>query len=470
MKGRPGLRWLLLFFVVIFGLGAAIPLQAGGESGSALLLEEIIRLVREHYREPVPAERLWRGAIRGALEAVGDPYTTYMDPDEYRAFQDSIEQRLVGIGVRVEMVGSYLTVTSPIKGSPAEKAGILAGDRILAVDGTSVVGLPLSEAVGRIHGKAGTPVRLKIERPKESRVFEVTITRAEVQVPVVETATPADGVGLIRIHSFNESLPALFDGAYQNLRRAGVRGLILDLRDNPGGFLDSSLQLAGRFIPRGRTVVVEVGRDGKRREIRSPGSTDPIRLPVVVLVNGGSASASEVLAGALQDYGLATVVGTTTFGKGSIQQQIPVTGGGVLKITVARYLTPGGREVDGHGLDPDVRVEPLKPDPARTGPLTFSRVLRTGTVGLDVLAVQQRLNDLGLAHLSEDGVYGPATEQAVRALQRSLGLPETGVVDAATLGRLNERVAQRAHELTKRDVQEERAVQVLREKIGRAAA
>lgn len=470
MHRRSGVRWGVVFLLVLLSLGFATNLWAAGLPAPVATLQEIIGLVESYYRRPVPAEDLWRGAIRGALEELGDPYTSFMEPDEFEAFQDDLEGRLVGIGVSVEAVGRYITVVSPIKGSPAEQAGLKAGDRILEADGKSLVGLSASEAAQQIRGEAGTRVTLKIERPSEGRVFEVTVTRAPVQVPAVESERIEGGIGLIRIHSFSEAMPERFDEAYRELAGGGLRGLVVDLRNNPGGRLDSALELAGRFIRRGEPVVLEVDRESRRQVLRSPGAREPVRVPVVVLVNEGSASASEVLAGALQDYGIATLVGTRTFGKGSIQRLFDVAGGGVLKLTVAEYRTPKGRVVDGQGLSPDVEVQPPEVDPERYRALTFARALGLRTVGLDVLAVQQRLNDLGFARIAEDGVYGPATEAAVRAFQRAAGLPVTGLVDETTLGALNDRAAQRAHDLAARDVQKEKAVEVLRQKIAGAAA
>lgn len=470
MQRRSPVRWAAVILLVILGLGFATNLRAAGLPAPAATLQAIIGLVESYYRRPVAADDLWRGAIRGALEALGDPHTSYMGPDEFKAFQDDLEGRLVGIGVTIEVVGRYITVVSPIRGSPAEKAGLKAGDRILEADGESLVGVSASEAAGRIRGEAGTRVTLKIERPSEGRVFEVTVTRAPVQIPVVESEPVGGGIGLIRIHSFSEVMPERFDEAYRALAAAGLRGLIVDVRDNPGGLLDSAVELAGRFIGRGEPVVREVGQDGSQQVVRSPGAPEPVRVPVVVLVNEGSASASEIFAGALQDYGIATLVGTRTFGKGSIQRLFDVPGGGVLKLTVAEYRTPKGRVVDGQGLVPDVEVKPLKPDPERTRPLTFTRVLGLRSVGLDVLAVQQRLNDLGFPRIAEDGVYGPGTEAAVRAFQKAAGLPVTGTVDEATLRALEGRVAQHAHDLAARDVQKEKAVEILRQKIAGAAA
>lgn len=430
-------------------------------------LDNVINLVETYYKDPVDRSRLYRGAIRGALQELDDPYTAYLDPQEYREFTESIEGSFTGIGVFIDQVDQYITVVAPIKGSPADRAGLQAGARILEADGKNLVGVPVESATRQIRGPAGTTVILKVERPATGKVFEVPITRAAVQVPIVEQELLPGRIGYIKLYSFSSDAGARFASAVGQLKAEGARGLILDLRDNPGGYLNAAVEVASQFVPKGQTVVRTVARGGRTEDEVSSGGT-PVGLPTVVLINKGSASASEILAGALQDYGAATLVGTTSFGKGTVQELLTLGDGSVLKVTVAEYQTPGGRKVHKVGLTPDVLVngDPVNPDRIREIPV--DQTLSWSNVGLDVLAAQQRLNDLGYRAGPENGYFGGALQNAVEQFQKANGLPVTGILDRPTLTRINEQVQQLASKLRQQDLQKDRAVAVLKELMARA--
>ncbi|MCG0239399.1 MAG: S41 family peptidase [Firmicutes bacterium] len=454
-------KWTVAGVLALLVLGLTAPLAAGATGTSyPALLERIIRLVEAFYYKPVDPEDLWRGAIDGALEALGDPYTAYLSPEDLDSFTDDIEGHFVGVGIRIEQVGSYIVVQAPIKGSPAEAAGLQPGDRVLEVDGRSLVGEPTETAVRLIRGEPGTPVTLRIERPSEGRVFEVTLIRAEVQIPIVEAEYLGDGIGYIQVHTFSSDLAHRFGQAAAGLRDQGMRGLILDLRNNPGGYLDAAVDLAGFFVPPGEPVVLEVEGDGKPRPRKAAGR--PLGLPTVVLVNAGTASASEVVAGALQDYGLATLVGTRTFGKGTVQTLIHLPDQGALKVTTAEYLTPKGRRVHEVGLEPDVKVEALPISPDRFQPIELEQAYAPGEVGLAIQAVQQRLNDLGYNAGPENGFFSQRLKAAIEAFQRDHGLRVSGLIDRDLVKTLNQAVAEHLAQLRQRDVQKEKAVEVLR--------
>lgn len=460
-----GQRWRKLAVagaLTLLLISLAAPLSAQTSSASwPETLERVINLVQAYYHKPVTAEQLWQGAINGALETLEDPYTTYMAPEEFESFTDDIEGHLVGVGINIERVGAYITVQSPISGSPAEAAGLQAGDRILEVDGRSIVEFTPDAAAKLIRGEAGTPVRLRIERPAEGRVFEVTIIRAEIEIPIVESEMLPGGVGYVRIHSFSSDLGRRFGNVIKEMQGQGLKGLVLDLRNNPGGYLNAATDMAGYFIPRGETAVLQVGRSGIQQPTVVLGQ--PLNLPTVVLVNEGSASASEILAGALQDYGVATIVGTRTYGKGTVQSLIDLAGGSVLKVTTAEYLTPKGRKVHGVGIQPDVEVPALPMSPERIQALELSQGYSLGQISLEIQAVQQRLNDLGYNAGSENGFFSRRLQQAIEAFQADQGLAVTGRIDGEFVQALNQAVAQHAAELRKQDVQREEALAVLRD-------
>lgn len=454
--------WRVLAVSLVAVLALLLPLPALGASSSLLgTLETVLNLVESYHRNPVDRNTMILGAIRGALAELKDPYTAYLTAAEYKDFTDSISGQLTGIGVYVENIDKYIVVVSPIKGSPAANAGLLAGDRILEANGKSLVGVPLEAAVKEIRGPAGSVVKLKVERPGEGRVFTVEITRAFIQIPIVESELRPGQIGYIRLYSFSEDAPQRFAAAWRDLEARGARGLVVDLRDNPGGYVTAVEAIAGHFVPAGQPVIHTVGRGGQV-ETDNAASASRILVPTVMLVNKGSASASEILAGAVQDYGSAVLVGTQTFGKGTVQQLLTLGDGSVLKVTVAEYLTAKRRKVDQVGLTPDVVVEAYTPSPERTRPMATDQVLLWGNVGLEVLALQQRLNDLGYLAGPENGYFGGALRTALEKFQSDQGLAASGMADAATLERVNLAVAARVAELKKQDPQMTRALEVLK--------
>ena len=302
-------------------------------------------------------ERLW-GAIEGLAESFGDPYTIYLPPEEAKMFQDDIAGNFEGVGMEIG-VGKegQLTVISPLKGTPADRAGIRPGDVIIAINSASTDGMTTDEAVKLIRGPKGTEVVFRMLR--EGTLTEITVVRAVIDVPTIETShDAANGIYTISFYSFTANSSQKFTQALTTFRDTGSRKLIIDLRGNPGGYLDSAVAIASRFLPKGTEIVTE-DYQGKRENLvhRSTGSGGvPEGTKVVILINQGSASASEILAGALQDAGRATLIGTHSFGKGSVQELVEI-GGGALKVTVARWLTPSGRSISDGGLKPDIAVE-----------------------------------------------------------------------------------------------------------------
>ncbi len=303
-------------------------------------------------------ERLW-GAIQGLTQTYGDEYTVFFPPVQKELFETEVRGDFEGVGMEIGIRDDILTVIAPIKGTPASRAGVLSGDLILEIDGQSTKGLAVDEAVARIRGEKGTSVQLLMSRStKDSGApFTVSIVRDRIVLPTIEASYRSDGIFVIQLFSFNAQAAQLFAQSMTAFEASGSKKLIIDLRNNPGGYLEAAVDIAGWFLPQGAVVVREDYGTKRSEDIfRSGGYRGAEGVEIVVLVNGGSASASEILAGALQDHNRATIVGEQSFGKGSVQQVFDVTDTTSLKITIARWLTPNGTTISGTGITPDIEV------------------------------------------------------------------------------------------------------------------
>lgn len=302
-------------------------------------------------------ERVW-GAVSGLASSLKDPYTVFFPPEENKLFKDEIKGSFGGIGAEIGIKDNILTVIAPIKDNPASKAGLKSGDRILKIDKTETNDMTIDKAIDLIRGPKGTVVTLLMLRPGEKKTQEIKITRDIVTIPTIDTEFRSDNIFVIKFYSFSENSANLFRDALQKFVDTRSHKLIIDLRGNPGGYLDAAVDIGSWFIDEGKPIVSEdFGTKQKAVVYRSHGPrvfTDDLQL--VVLVDGGSASASEILAGALKEHGIAKLIGEKTFGKGSVQELINITDTTSLKVTVARWLTPNGVSISEHGLDPDVVV------------------------------------------------------------------------------------------------------------------
>ena len=305
-----------------------------------------------------PKNRLY-GAIRGMVESLGDPYTVFFPPEDNAVFKSEISGNFEGIGLEVGIKNEQIVAVSPLKGSPAEKAGIQTNDIIYKVNGEIVDGQAVDQVVKKIRGKKGTQVVLTLIRDIKKPAFDVTIIRDIISVPTVETTARKDGIFVISIYSFSENSANLFKSALQQFVLSGNHKLILDLRGNPGGYLDAAVDMASWFLPEGKIIVKEDYGSGKQSDVYISKGYNIFNknLQMVILTDGGSASASEILAGALREHGIAKLVGTKTFGKGSVQELIPLPGDTSLKVTVAKWLTPNGFSISDQGISPDVEVK-----------------------------------------------------------------------------------------------------------------
>ncbi len=311
----------------------------------------------QYVDQPVDDTKLMQGAINGMLDALGDPHTSYMDPDQYKEATIPLDGSYEGIGAYVDTAGDYLTIISPMPGSPAEAAGLRPGDMVIMVNGEDVTSVDPSIVLKSVKGPAGTDVSLTIDREGIDAPFDATITRQKIELPSVTSEMLEDNIAYIYLNTFGETTTQELKDALTDLMADDPKGLILDLRYNGGGYLTTAVEVISQFIPEG-TVLIE--QQGNGEELLYPAEPGGLatEIPLVVLVNEGSASASEITAGAIQDYDRGTLVGVTTYGKGSVQNWIALTNDqGAVRITIARWLTPDGHQINEVGLTPDVIVE-----------------------------------------------------------------------------------------------------------------
>jgi carboxyl-terminal processing protease len=321
------------------------------------LFWEVWDLVEEHYYDDLPSMReITYAAIRGMLDVLDDKYTAFIEPDMAAILEEDASGRFEGIGAFVDADESgRVRIVDTFENGPAEEAGLKADDRVIAVDGESIVGDALLEAIGKIRGPAGSKVTLTVERDEAPEPFDVIVTRARLDIPIVETEMLDDRVGYVRLFDFSATASESLEEGLEELLAQDPNGIVLDLRQNPGGWLDQAIDVADLFLEE-KVVAVERFSDGRVREFRASSGDIAEDIPLVVLVNNGSASASEIVAGALQDHERAPLVGVTTFGKGSVQQPFELSDGSELRVTVALWFTPDDQRIQGEGLTPDIEV------------------------------------------------------------------------------------------------------------------
>ncbi|OGC82854.1 hypothetical protein A3D68_02640 [Candidatus Adlerbacteria bacterium RIFCSPHIGHO2_02_FULL_52_17] len=323
------------------------------------LLQENYVVTHTSSTLPTEQERIY-GAIKGLTESYGDPYTVFLPPQDAQTFQEDISGSFGGVGMELGLKNTQVVVVAPLKDSPAERAGIISGDAILAVDGKSTEGFGVEDAVKAIRGPKGTTVTLTVGRDGEPKPLIIKIVRDTISIPTIKTEARGDGIFVIELYSFSANSAELFRGALREFFESGSTRMILDLRGNPGGYLEAAVQMASFFLPVGEVVVTEDYQSNNDNIVhRSIGYNvfANKKLSMTILINQGSASASEILAGALQQHGVAKLIGTRSFGKGSVQELLELGGGAELKITVARWLTPNGSSISDGGLIPDIQKD-----------------------------------------------------------------------------------------------------------------
>ena len=322
------------------------------------------KIVEEKYVDRLklnPQEMIY-GAISGMLRALGDPYTLFLPPQETKKFKEDMQGSFEGIGAEISIRKGVLIIIAPLEGSPAKRAGLLPQDKILKINETAASDLNIDEAVNLIRGPKETEVKLLILRDEWSEPKEIKITREAIQIPVLKWELKDSNIAYIQFYHFTENASFEFQKTVQEILASNAKSIILDLRNNPGGYLETSVDIASWFLPKNEIVAIEDFGNDKKIEYRSKGYLKLANFPLVVLVNSGSASASEIVAGALRDIRGIKLVGEKTFGKGSVQEMEQLASGSSLKITIAKWLTPSGKSIMEEGLEPDIKIEMTKED------------------------------------------------------------------------------------------------------------
>ena len=322
------------------------------------IFSDAVSLVRSEYVEEAKSKDIVYGALRGMLASL-DPYSQFLDPDTYKEMKVDTSGKFGGLGIEISIKDNLLTVITPIADTPADKAGLKAGDRIVKIDGESTKDVTLIDAVKKLRGEPGSKVELTILREKERRILDVTVTRGIIEIKSIKDAKILeDNIGYIKLVEFQENTPEDLNKALKGLEAEGMDSLILDLRNNPGGLLDVAAKVADKFLEEGKMIVYTKGRrESQNMEFRAHKRGTYASQPLVVLVNEGSASASEIVAGAMQDNNRGIILGKKSFGKASVQTVMPLGDGSALRLTTAKYFTPSGRSIMGEGIVPDIVVE-----------------------------------------------------------------------------------------------------------------
>ncbi len=374
-------KWILRTALValLVGNSAFLLVQIGERRGWFVLgvvdretqrFRQVLDVVRRVYVDPAAAtpEKLTDSALAEMVHSL-DPHSEYLNRRDYGKVKSDLKSEFGGIGVQIELRDDKVVVIAPIAGTPGDRAGILRGDRILKVDGQELVAPVLRSAVDRLRGAPGTKVRLALERPAVAKPVELELVRELIKVETIRAVTMvAPDIGYIQLTQFTERTAGEFRAALARLEAAGLRALVIDLRNNPGGLLDAAVDVLSPFFRAGELAVYTQGRDAaSRRELKAAGGDRERRYPIAVLVNSGSASAAEIVTGALHDTHRAVVIGERTFGKGSVQTLVPLAGGEALRLTTAKYYTPGGQVIHGHGIAPDVELPISAEDDRKIG-------------------------------------------------------------------------------------------------------
>ncbi|RLL46644.1 PDZ domain-containing protein [Oceanobacillus piezotolerans] len=397
-------------------------------------------LIQQNYIEDIDDTQLIEGAIEGMLATLEDPHSSYLDVETNSQFNDQIESSFEGIGAEVSMVNNIVTIVAPIKDSPAEKAGLRPNDQVLSVDGKSLEGLNLNEAVAKIRGEKGSEVVLEILRAG-AKPFDVTIVRDEIPVETVYSEQQeVDGklTGIIEITNFSEKTAEEFKTQLDALEEEGIEGLVIDVRGNPGGLLNVTEEILSMFVPEDIPYIQIEDADGNRTPFYS-NLSEKKGYPVSVLIDEGSASASEIIAVALKELGY-DVVGHTSYGKGTVQQAVPMGDGSSIKLTTNKWLSPNGEWINEKGVEPTIEVS--QPDYYYANPIVIEEPLSFDQSDEAIENAQIMLDGLGYQTGRTDGYFSKETEEAVRKFQADYKLKTTGVIDKETAGVIEAKVVE----------------------------
>lgn len=402
-------------------------------------LVEVYNKIQSSYIEDITETELIDGAIQGMVQTLNDPHSSYMDAEQAEEFFSTLSDSFEGIGAEVTMENGKVTVIAPIKGSPSEKAGLLPRDQILKVNGESLEGLNLYEAVTKIRGPKGTEALLEIARPGMNDTLTISVIRDEIPIETVHSSTISTNeglIGVIEITNFGEKTADEFKTALKALEKKGIKGLIIDLRGNPGGYLQSVIDIGNLVVPNNGVIVQIEDKGGNKQSYKS--TMGEAKYPIVTLIDGGSASASEILAAALQEAGNYPVVGEPSFGKGTVQNPFELSDGSSLKITVAKWLTSDGNWIHKKGVQPDIQVS--QPAYYNSMPFPEDVNLKLDMNNSQVMNLQIILDGLGFKPNRTDGYFDKNTEAAVKSFEKVHGLNVDGVVEKETADKLQEEI------------------------------
>jgi carboxyl-terminal processing protease len=380
LRKGPGRKWLgtivvIAVFVAGFVVGDLTTSRHAAQATVAYsklkLFGDVLSIIQSSYVEEVNADNLVKGAINGMVQTL-DPHSSYLTPDMLKQVEVETKGVFGGLGIEIGMKDGYLTVIAPIEDTPAAKAGLLSGDKIVRIEKDSTKNMSVMDAVKRLRGEPGTKVTITVVRDSAAEPKTYTLTRDIIKIRSVKSKTMGDGIGYIRLAQFQQDSHAEMERALQGFvkEKEGLKGLILDLRNNPGGLLDQAVKVADEFIESGLIVYTDGRVEAQKTKYVAHKDGTYTGFPIVVLVNAGSASASEIVAGALQDHGRAIIIGQRTFGKASVQTILPMDDGSALRLTTARYYTPSGRSIQAKGIEPDILVsDGREPSDSHPGPM-----------------------------------------------------------------------------------------------------
>jgi len=462
-------HFVMLLFLVVF-LAAGITtfalafgdekvVTAGTERKEFEKLYNAFDTIQDNYFKEVDEKKLVNGAIDGMLQSLDDPYSDYMNEEEASSFHESISSSFEGIGAEIQEKDGYIIIVSPLKGSPAEKAGLKPNDKVVSVDGKNIQGMGSTEAVLLIRGEKGTTVKLVVQRPGVSEPLNFSIVRDTIPIETVYGEMVTDTIAKVQITTFSENTSTELITILNDLQAKGMKGLVLDLRQNPGGLLNQAVAISSLFVPEGKVLFKVEDRDGNIEEVKSEQKENP-DIPLVVIIDKGSASASEILAGAVSESANVPLVGEKSFGKGTVQRAQDFSDGSNMKYTTEKWLTPEGNWIHEKGIVPDFEV--AMPEYANIAYVDPEQELKLSVASTQVKAAQQMLKALGIDSGREDGYFDEATQKAVLEFQKQQNIEQTGILKGESTILLMEKL----RELIKdNDPQVQKAVELLQQEV-----
>ncbi|MCL6425412.1 carboxy-terminal processing protease CtpA [Bacillus subtilis] len=464
-------RQLKLFFIVLITAVVASALTLFITGNSSILgqkststgdskfdkLNKAYEQIKSDYYQKTDDDKLVDGAIKGMIQSLDDPYSTYMDQEQAKSFDETISASFEGIGAQVEEKDGEILIVSPIKGSPAEKAGIKPRDQIIKVNGKSVKGMNVNEAVALIRGKKGTKVKLELNRAGVGNI-DLSIKRDTIPVETVYSEMKDNNIGEIQITSFSETTAKELTDAIDSLEKKGAKGYILDLRGNPGGLMEQAITMSNLFIDKGKNIMQVEYKNGSK-EVMKAEKERKVTKPTVVLVNDGTASAAEIMAAALHESSNVPLIGETTFGKGTVQTAKEYDDGSTVKLTVAKWLTADGEWIHKKGIKPQVKAE--LPDYAKLPYLDADKTYKSGDTGTNVKVAQKMLKALGYK-VNVNSTYDQDFVSVVKQFQKKEKLKETGILTGDTTTKL---MIELQKKLSDNDTQMEKAIETLKKEM-----